>query len=222
MNVLVVDDTKDNRFLITAYLQTEGYGIEVAEDGAEGVQKVQSGNHDLVLMDVEMPTKDGYSATREIRAWETKMGRTPIPVIALTAHDSKDEEVRSRQAGCSDYLSKPVSKAKLLAEIKRHLQASQDEEDGQFSTLPPEIHARVPVYLAGRTRDLKAIKTLLNDCAWDQIQSLAHNMKGSGSSYGFPEITRIGEKLEQAAKFQDAPRVSDHLASLEAVLNSSV
>ncbi|MDQ2773509.1 MAG: response regulator [Acidobacteriota bacterium] len=219
-HVLVADDSENNRFLIKAYLQREGYGIEIAKDGSAAVLKVQSKRYDVVLMDVQMPMKDGYAATREIRAWETSTGLAPVPIIALTANAMPGEETRSREAGCSGYLSKPVSRSRLLAELDRHLRPSRvNEDEEKLASLPAEIQARVPLYLAGRKQEIALIRSLLDGGLWEQIQRLAHNIKGSGSGYGFPKITCIGRELERAAKSQDAERVSAQLASLESVLN---
>ena len=70
--------------------------------------------YDMVLMDMEMPIRDGYSATREIRKWEAETGRDEIPVIALTAHVMKEYVQKSIDAGCSGHTNKPIKKQALL------------------------------------------------------------------------------------------------------------
>jgi len=123
LSVLVVEDGKENRMLIRAYLKKSPHRLEMAENGQEGLDKFMSAPYDMVLMDMRMPVMDGYAATQEIRRWEQKQGRTPTPIIALTAHALKEDKQKCLDAGCSDYLSKPVKKADLLRKIEEHSRA---------------------------------------------------------------------------------------------------
>ena len=83
--ILVAEDSTDNRFLIEAYLRTEPCTITFVMDGEEAVEKATSNEYDLILMDIQMPKKDGLAATRAIRKWETDNARKPVPIVALTA-----------------------------------------------------------------------------------------------------------------------------------------
>jgi PAS domain S-box-containing protein len=120
--ILLVEDTAHNRLLILAFLKQSGYQIDVAENGLMGVEKFKSAPYDLVLMDIEMPVMDGYSATREIRKWEAEQVRQPAPIIAVTAHALKEDQQRSNDAGCTSYLTKPIDKGRLLAAIREAFQ----------------------------------------------------------------------------------------------------
>ncbi len=114
--VLLVDDALDNRHLISRILKVAGATVETASDGVEAVELALQGRFDIVLMDIQMPRKDGYSATMDLRA---SGFRTPI--IALTAHALRDELERCLAAGCNEYLSKPVDYRQLLTTIARHV-----------------------------------------------------------------------------------------------------
>jgi len=83
--VLVADDSIHNRMLLQAYLRSAQYLVDIVENGAEAVEKVQTGHYDVVLMDMQMPVMDGYTATRSIRQWEQSRNRGPLPIIALRA-----------------------------------------------------------------------------------------------------------------------------------------
>ncbi len=120
LKILVVEDGKENRMLIRAYLKKSPHSLEMAENGQIGLEKFMSDPYDLVLMDMRMPVMDGYTATREIRHWEQEQGQAPAPIIALTAHALKADRQKCLDAGCSDYLSKPVKKADLLKKIEEH------------------------------------------------------------------------------------------------------
>jgi signal transduction histidine kinase/DNA-binding response OmpR family regulator len=116
--ILVVDDNADNRLLVRSYLKKFPYEIVEAEDGRAAVEKFQSGRFDVVFMDVQMPVMDGHEATRTIRAWEQAQRRPATPIIALTAHASREEAERSLAAGCSSHMTKPVKKAALVEAIE--------------------------------------------------------------------------------------------------------
>lgn len=116
--ILLADDSLDNRLLIRAYLGKTGYALDEAEDGQVAVDKLKSARYDLVLMDIQMPVMDGYSAVRRIRQWERERGARHTPIIALTA-SAFDETVRkAEEAGCDSHLGKPLKRATLLRIIR--------------------------------------------------------------------------------------------------------
>lgn len=128
LDILLVDDSADNRLLIQAYLKKTAYRLDTAEDGEIAVKKFLSDTYDLVLMDMQMPLMDGYTATRTIREWEKKSGKKPTPIIALTAFALTEEAKKSLEAGCDCHLTKPIKKATLLDAIST-LCSSKSRED---------------------------------------------------------------------------------------------
>ena len=88
-------------------------------DGAEALMKFREETFDLVFTDIEMPVMDGYTATRAMRAWERDQGRSPTPIIALTAHAMREHAEKSVEAGCDFHLTKPFRKLQLPECIKR-------------------------------------------------------------------------------------------------------
>lgn len=121
LSILLADDAKDNVMLILAYLQQTPHRIEVADNGAEAVEMFKQNHYDLVLMDVQMPVMDGYTATGLIRQWEQKRNVAPVPIIALTANALKEDEQRSLDAGCNGHLTKPIRKGIFLAAIQHYI-----------------------------------------------------------------------------------------------------
>ena len=119
LKILLVDDSDDNRLLVKTYLKGDAYQIDEAENGEQAVALFQSGLYDLVLMDMQMPVMDGYTATRAIRRWEEEQGKNRTPVIALTAYALTEDAAKSEEAGCDTHLTKPVKKAVLLEAIRR-------------------------------------------------------------------------------------------------------
>ena len=121
--VLVVEDTPVNQTIIRIGLERMGYRVDTAGNGAEAIRKVEQGDYAVVLMDCHMPGMDGYAATTAIRDFEVRTGRRRLPIIAVTASVTGDEQARCRAAGMDDYLSKPFSIQELDAMLRRHLDA---------------------------------------------------------------------------------------------------
>jgi CheY-like chemotaxis protein len=119
LKILLVDDSRDNLLLVHAYFKNLPYAIDDAENGAVAVEKFKAGTYDVVLMDIEMPVMDGYTATRAIRAIERESGRHRVPIIALTASVLVEALKKARDAGCDAHVAKPVKKAVLLAAIHK-------------------------------------------------------------------------------------------------------
>ncbi|MDX9823062.1 MAG: PAS domain S-box protein, partial [Syntrophales bacterium] len=116
VRILLVEDTEDNRLLVQAYLRKTPFLLETAENGKVGLEKYTADPraYDIVLMDMQMPVMDGYTAAGEIRKWELRTGGARVPIVALTAHALKEDIRKSIDAGCDDHLTKPIRKNTLL------------------------------------------------------------------------------------------------------------
>ena len=114
LRILLAEDSPDNALLIQAYLKGSGHRLTVVEDGLQALESVIADAYDLVLMDMQMPVMDGYTATQKIRE---RGGECLPPIIALTAHALEGDRERCLAAGCDGYLAKPVKKARLLDTI---------------------------------------------------------------------------------------------------------
>jgi len=113
--ILIVDDNEDNRELLRKVLSIRGHEIIEAEDGMEGVELALMEDPDIVLMDVQLPVMDGYTATRRIKQFRD------IPVIAITSYAMKGDRERAFSAGCDEYISKPIDIKALPALISKLL-----------------------------------------------------------------------------------------------------
>ena len=124
LRILLAEDSEDNTLLIRAFLKGSGHTLVSVEDGAAAVKRFQADAEnepfDLVLMDMQMPVMDGYSATHAIRQWERHQGRAPTPIVALTAYALEGDERKSLEAGCDGHLTKPLGKRTLLEAIAHH------------------------------------------------------------------------------------------------------
>ncbi|MFZ0680619.1 PAS domain S-box protein [Candidatus Binatus sp.] len=127
LSILLADDSPDNRLLITAYLKKSGYVLDEVEDGQAALDHFMTRAYDAVLMDIQMPILDGYSAVRAIRQWETANHRSRTPIIALTASALEGDVRRAIEVGCDMHVSKPVKKSTLLKAIANVVENSQHD-----------------------------------------------------------------------------------------------
>ncbi|OSM00011.1 PocR ligand-binding domain-containing protein [Magnetofaba australis] len=118
--VLVVDDSADNRKLISAFLARTQHVLDLAANGQEALNMWADNRYDIIFMDVQMPVMDGLTAVQEIRRMERDRNRAPTPIVALTAHAMQEDERKSLAAGCDFHMTKPVKKNLLLEVIQLH------------------------------------------------------------------------------------------------------
>lgn len=114
--VLLVEDNEMNRDMLSRRLLRRGYAVITAVDGVEGVTQAREQTPDLILMDMSLPRKDGWTAVRELKA---DPATRHIPIIAQTAHAMSDDRRKCLEAGCDDYMAKPVEFQTLIAKIER-------------------------------------------------------------------------------------------------------
>lgn len=118
--VLLVEDNEMNRDMLSRRLKRKEFDVLLAVDGDECMKRLQSVRPDLILMDINLPGRDGYELTREIKA---NPDTADIPVIALTAHAMSGDREKSLAAGCDDYDTKPVNLSSLMEKMMRLLES---------------------------------------------------------------------------------------------------
>ena len=116
--ILVVEDNQDNMTLISDVLSSLNYAVIQAMDGEQGVSMAEAERPDLILMDLSLPRMDGWTATRHIKA---NPALRSIPIIALTAHAMMGDRERAIEAGCDDYLSKPLNLRELASKLTQFI-----------------------------------------------------------------------------------------------------
>ena len=112
--ILVAEDNDDNFTLLRQILMRAGFVVERAENGGLALAQAKQKRYDIVLMDLEMPEVDGFTATRLLRTWERESGTEAVPIIALTAHGMSGYRDRCMDEGMNDFLVKPIIKEQLL------------------------------------------------------------------------------------------------------------
>ncbi|MCA9015167.1 MAG: response regulator [Planctomycetaceae bacterium] len=218
IQVLLVDDGKTNRDLISLVLENAHATVTCAENGEEALQEYDRGEFDLILMDMQMPLMDGYTATRTLRSRGCS-----LPIIALTANAMRGDRNKCLAAGCSDFLTKPIHIDSLLQTVGLHLPAIRGTDESRaeaplapkpccltsdditpiVSDLPteiPQIFVIVEDFiqrLSGKIQEMQAALELKD---WSRLADLAHWLKGTGGTAGFSCLTESALQLELVAK----------------------
>ncbi len=221
--ILIVDDNEDNRNLLSLYLHDTPFTLVMAKNGREAVDAFIHSDFDLVFMDIEMPIMDGYEATRKIRQWEKEQDLKATPIIALTAHAFIRFRKKCLDAGCSDFLTKPIRRATLLHSISTHLKSTKEDiqaKSGPRVTLDPKIKQLVPKFLCNKQKDAEELTLTIESEHTEELQIKAHTMKGTSWMYGFKELGDLCFNLEQAAKNTDLPQASLLAAQIKEYLEN--
>ncbi len=116
--ILLVEDNEMNRDMLSRRLKKRGHEVQIAIDGQEGVDMARSSPPDLILMDMSLPVKDGWTATTELKA---DPDMRSIPIVALTAHAMAGDRDKALEAGCDAYETKPIELPRLLETIQKLL-----------------------------------------------------------------------------------------------------
>ena len=151
MYVLVVEDERRLAQLVRRVLEEEGHTVDTAHDGDEGLTMALDASHDVIVLDVMLPGRDGISVCRELR-----QQKLDTPVLLLTALDGVEDRVRGLDAGADDYLPKPFALAELLARLRALLRRAGNGDNGDalsFADLELDLGTR-EVTRAGRSIEL--------------------------------------------------------------------
>jgi len=124
--ILVVDDDKKSRYLVSFLLEKEGFKVIMATNGLEGIEAARKQQVDLIIMDIKMPKMDGYETTRRIRRLKKYKS---IPIIALTSYAITEDKEKVIKAGCTEYMSKPITPETFISEIKKFLEVKHEKNN---------------------------------------------------------------------------------------------
>lgn len=191
--ILLAEDNTINQEIVKAILKVIGVRVELAVNGLEALAIFKQGGCDLILMDCMMPEMDGYTATREIRAYEKEIGAKPIPILALTANAMEGDREKCLAAGMTDYLTKPISIEALRNKVITLLNTKPREESRVVVEVAP---APIPVVIPAPTESTPVIRFDPN------ALNTLKNMGGSGLVANLLNLFR-GNAAQQIEKLQE-------------------
>jgi HPt (histidine-containing phosphotransfer) domain-containing protein len=166
-----------------------------------------------------MPVMDGYTATARIRDSERAGSKPTLPILALTADAFQEAVTRSREAGFTAHLTKPIRKATLLDALRQYGSGPAAAPPPARVVVDAELADLVPRFLDNVRKNPPAINKALEREDFPAIVTLGHNMKGTGTGFGFPRITEIGALIEDAAKKKDADTIRNRNRELKEYLD---
>jgi PAS domain S-box-containing protein len=210
-HVLVAEDNDVNQLVALGWLDALGYTADVATNGAEAVAKATTTAYDLVLMDLQMPGTDGFTATRAIRAAET--GGRRVPIIAMTASAVDGERDKCLAAGMDDFLTKPVDGEKLEAVLRAHVVDGADAEplpelldvgrltelDGMGERAVALVDRAVRNFVDGFPGTVRALRSAVGTADAGEVRTLTHKLRGSALTLGVMRVAAIAQELEDLA-----------------------
>jgi len=212
--ILLAEDGRDNQRFISAMLRQAGAEVVIAENGRIAVERVEAERFDMVFMDMQMPEMDGYQAASFLRA----KGYT-LPIVALTAHAMSDDRTKCLQAGCSDYLTKPIDRQLLVRTAAQQMLKAAGGSPGQIekranpvsalqqgagpteplcsSLVDDEVMRDVLVeFVANLSHEVFTMQQAMARGELDSLRVVVHQLKGAGGSFGFQGITDLARATE--------------------------
>ena len=239
--LLLAEDNFINQKVALKILIEAGYNAEAAMNGVEALNALQKADYDLVLMDVQMPEMDGFTATRQIRSSEFKF--KDIPIIAITAHALMGDKEKCLEAGMNDYLSKPINAALLISKLDRWLKVNSTT--GTVETKPVQqpvinevlfdfVHLEtmssgddefkkelIETYLDDISDRLEKIESHINSGNIEKIIIEAHTIKGASYSVGAKKVGDEAYGIEISAKQGDLKNAVDRFESLKSAFEKT-
>lgn len=232
--ILLAEDNPTNQMVAAAIIEGLGYRLSIVENGQEVLDSLKKDSYDLVLMDCQMPTMDGFTATTKIREGAAGDPCKTIPVIAVTANAMESDERQCREAGMDDYLTKPITPEALAAMLDKWLgtgekpieaapqppQPADDREPCVFdrSLLLSRIGGDeeladqiIEGFLKDVPQRLESFRSSVEQNDLENARLQAHTIKGSSRNVGAESLGQAAEELEKACK---AKEDSDSLTEL--------
>jgi len=241
LRILLVEDHLVNQQVAMLTLKRKlGYHADAAANGKEAVDALSKRDYDLVLMDCQMPEMDGYEATRVIRDPNSPVRNHDIIIIAMTANAMAGDRKKCLDAGMNDYVSKPIRPEVLGETIERYFPGRGDKiepssnanlnksNNGSVESIQsefaddPDMAEIIDNFVKGLPDTISSMRDAANHNHHEELQRLAHQLKGAGGGYGYPLLTKTAKTLEDAAKAQDIEKAMLVLSSLNQLCNAVV
>lgn len=204
--ILLAEDTEENQQLISLHLKKCGVTVKVVGNGKEAVNAALQQPFDLILMDMQMPIMGGIEAIKTLRA-----ANYSDPIVALTANTSMSDRESCKEAGADNFISKPINfenfytvldkylrKKQASSSLRDHVnQASQGDD---VNNGEDEYQQILETFLERLPQMVEKINESARENDWETLQSVSHQLKGLGGSFGYSEITETARKIHDRAR----------------------
>jgi len=214
--ILIVDDDPRARRLLVDLLEYEGHVVIECDNGKDGLKAAEREHPDLVISDSHMPGMTGKEFIAELRT-QTQPVRIPF-IFHTAADDDHDFREIADAHGVAAILTKPCPADVMVAAITSALDGALPKTPPSISVISERLRVRIPAYLASCYDDVAAIHLALEAGNLLGIQKVGHDLKGTGSAYGFSRIAHIGDRLESAAKTGDRTEIAQQARDLASYL----
>ena len=244
--VLLVEDNAFNQQVLSEMLEAFGFIVDIAQNGQQALDQLDKQSYHVVLMDLQMPVMDGFSATEKIRL---NPAFNSLPVIALTANISQSDKDRCTEVGMNDHLGKPIEPEQLFVTLLRHVKAvtadavqtpSPVAATSELPDLPginpgpvlKRMKGNVATYLRMHglfcqhfynAADL--MQQALGTGDVDSVRRLAHTLKGSAATIGAEQLSEVASRLEQECQLScpvDAVLMNEFASALKIVIAGQI
>ena len=203
--VLVAEDTEENQQLISLHLRKAGVEVSIVSNGEEAINEALKGTYDLILMDLQMPVLNGIDAIKTLRNANYRK-----PIVALTAATSISDRETCKDAGADDFVSKPIDFENFYTVLDTYLHKSkkidldysqlQDASMKESRSNDEEFEEILLTFLERLPQMVETINEAVRKKDWETVQSISHQLKGLGGSFGYEQITAIAKKIHDSSR----------------------
>lgn len=243
IKILLVEDNQLNQKLTKKMLSKAGYSCDLAQNGLEALETLETISYDMVFMDCQMPVMDGYEATAKIREMEKAQNRKPTPIIALTANAMHGDIKDCKDAGMDDYVAKPINFEQLIEKIKLYspvlaktekLKCNSSQKSCDINCF--SVHSKTEIInaivselgldaedakdlLNGFLKDAEPMINKIDECFaakdFEELAQLAHSIKGASGNLRITRVYELTSMLESSAKASDLEQVSSLISQVK-------
>ena len=235
--ILLAEDNLINQKVAIRILNSAGYQVDAVLNGEQAIRAYSQDNYSLILMDVQMPEVDGFTATKKIREIEPQ-GQS-IPIIAITAHALSGDREKCLEAGMNEYISKPVVAKEIVSLIDKFLKIDEKDSDSTEASVKKnglfdferlkQISLGDPAFEKDLLSDfiidaeakLNTVQDLIQSSNTSKIIDIAHTLKGASYSVGAMAVGDEALGIELSAKNNDLESISERLIQLSKSLNET-
>lgn len=217
VRVLMAEDNELNQALATSVFKKIGWPLDIAGNGLIAIEKLKSGQYDIILMDIQMPEMDGYTATLKIRN-ELAPPLSQIPIMAITAHALNSEVKKCLEGGMNDYIAKPFKIEELIKKVSvlvkksapssaASSEAKSDDDKNKMIDLsnlyemsgnsPETVNTIINLFLTQAPERIDELASFMEQRNWESLKMICHKMKSSYALLGVRDLRKYMEIIEE-------------------------